>query len=1269
MAFPDYGPLKDIAQFSQDGFAQGSLLFKMFAGEVVGTQALHYIGLTFALIGALAIVFIKKFHNIVTIVSWTFLVIILLIGPRQSEHFFAEIKVNVDPSKSTVGSVDNTIYAFTPQAVVIDFMSKIHRAIYLGLFDITDPANPRMRNAITDLVDGVSGSSPADTQLNERHDILFEIQAYKTLECGPESSLSLPLYDHEWEKKLMVETPVNSGQWQLKDDYVPYGISTVQLSAEKTNALQQNYFKLASIQDLLSNYGSGYAEYHGKVYAPFSVVNLDADDVGKTLKQSGVKEKEVDRAVQQYIKNNAAYILNGQLSTLSYAMMNKKTLVDDINTADSFRLIGPPPTLNSPTMMAYITNSRGADDYTTWGATDPIEKRLQSETASDFNRVITQVSHSAGIEFERKNPVATSWYNMIIGEGGGTNIGSTPAGIVFITPTIISIYDQRKSEPVSGRAKRPLGALAKKPYLNLVNNCAQLHFMIRNHTRDALMFQNTWPSHGQDVDYIKTGVPNQKTGDFAEPMGLSNTVTSGTRNFLLYPYRQDNATMQMNGLYLRYQSIAKTMTYQDTTVSPIVEHHALSDASTNVSAAEVARRLIIKNLIDSGFKNSTMPMVITKGSTIDAKEAQAEAIAASNSNMDKAMQTSGNGHGAEANLKNIGSELGFAVEWVAETATKIGAQFAGIGALAYVKFLQMFISIAIFFILMCTPILFMMGLVVPSHAPGVIVVSLISVLALKAIPIGYTLVDAVMSIAMQRFDILDYTKLDYALMIYVTAAAYTSVTMVTFFLLFKAGDASTVLGQISQMDSKANEAADTAAAIVKGVAGAAALAVTAGVGGAIGGIASGKGVGKAALSGGNQMKEVFGKNGLSAIPGAGNAFQEVTGSYREGKAETSIRGEVTNNNKNIDNLNAEIDAELSGSKGPISPERRKELEDNKSTNEAQRKSYGSLVSANKDSQAENKYRNQTAGGAEYFAGGRAHKEGQRIAKERGTSMEEISRENREAAAKSGVYQSIGSAVKTMELKDAKVDMAGSKIQIDAEAARAIQQGQSAASNIRRVTSPDKVVAAEQSAFLAEHKAAIKQSRERYSGKLRNTPGEAVVESEIVDPKTGERRTVNSTMLQDEVFARAEDAVRDNINGDGLDSSIKTIAAGEVTNEIVDNFKDGKWKINKDSFSNEAIQELYKSGNNEAINEFEGLVSKANQSNDPGKLTTRTGSAFNTFAQGSKNFNPSNLPNGADISILETVMASNKVAHEKATRLAKQRQNEFNKIASKDKAHS
>ncbi len=72
--YPDYGPIKELSQFAQDGFAQGSFLFQLFAGEVSGSMALHYVGLTFALIGAASILLYKKFHNVKTIGCLSYLV-------------------------------------------------------------------------------------------------------------------------------------------------------------------------------------------------------------------------------------------------------------------------------------------------------------------------------------------------------------------------------------------------------------------------------------------------------------------------------------------------------------------------------------------------------------------------------------------------------------------------------------------------------------------------------------------------------------------------------------------------------------------------------------------------------------------------------------------------------------------------------------------------------------------------------------------------------------------------------------------------------------------------------------------------------------------------------------------------------------------------------------------------------------------------------------------------------------------------------------------
>lgn len=1056
MAFPDYGPLREIAQFTQDGFSQGSFLFQLFAGEIANTMALHYLGLLFALIGALLIVFMKKFHNPITIISWTFLVLVLLIGPRKNTAFFTEIQTSVTPGVIT------DVSAFTPQAAVVDVMSKIHRAIYLGFFDISDPSNPRARNAIEDWTKSMSSSNSANMSLKERPDIQQEVQAYKLLQCGNIADLTLPLYDNVWETTFnAVSTYPN---------FKKLGKSNYQLSKEHTFNLQQKIFRLRDIGSLLAIYGTSFKAKTPHVYPPFGAIYLNPDNLKESLTASGVSDANNAAALQAYIASQAEE-LDEQLINLSYAFTSKKNIIDSTTNITHLHT----PNISSPTLMGFINNKEAlenpsvssqainaltnlftqgfygvvtSDMIKTIGTTayiDPIEQRLTGSRTDDFLE-------------PKYEAIAWSEHGLM----GGPNLSrsNAPIAIGFITPPIQQLYKNRAQQSIAGQSVRDISKLSSKPYFNVLSNCSQLHSMVRRHIADALFFQNAWPNHTTNVTLTggRIGSSTQKTGQLIQPSGIENYVSGTGKAYRAYPYNtdlHDNANSNMIDIHLRVQNVAQTFTVQDQSGTTPVEIDGLLASGTIQSRAmsEVLRRAVMQNIITDGLQGTNMPQITLGYSTKETQRLTNGAIAP-RSNLDVAMTASTTSDMIKKNLPNLSSGwLQDATSWVADIGTKITAQFAGVGAVAFVRFIQLFISIALFFILMCTPILYMMGLVIPAHAPGVIAVSLMSVIALKAIPIGYTLVDAVMSNAMQKYNIMDFNDIDMALMLYVTATAYTSVTLVTFFLLFKAGDTATVLGQISSMDKQANDIADTAAGIVKSVAGAAALAVTAGVGGAIGGVASGAKTKDVLASSKSQAFEVFGKNGLAALPGVGNAFQEVTGSYREGKGEATIRSEVRAENETFNAENAQIRADLAGASGPINPDKEKSLKERLASNESQQNSFWGLASANADAAAQNKYRNVAEGGRQHMAAGRAHKEGQDIAESRGTSMEQMTRENRDTAAKNAVYQSIGNATKNMELKDAKVSMAGSSISIDAEAARAIQKGTDQADRIKRQADP------------------------------------------------------------------------------------------------------------------------------------------------------------------------------------------------------------------------
>tara|TARA_Y100000031_G_scaffold28573_1_gene31295 strand:+ start:379434 stop:383282 length:3849 start_codon:yes stop_codon:yes gene_type:complete len=1030
--YPDYGPIKELSQFAQDGFAQGSFLFQLFAGEVSGSMALHYVGLTFALIGAASILLYKKFHNVKTIGCWSFLVLALLIAPkgaevteagvenkRKSNFIFTSIPTNNSRNPGLISYVDG----FTPQVVVIDLMSKIHKAIFLGFFNISDPTNPTARNFIADLTN--SQANKMDIALAEREDIKTQISAY-THYCGPASDLALPLFSPEYAASgnptQTYEVKANE-YLRTNNFHANTQVSSYVHPLDKTLELQRTLFISQALKSLLENHVAGYGKSPGLSYPPFALAFDDEDHLKTAMAQSGVNTETMDLALKFYNKDSLAEDI--AKNEVRHFLVSHSYAVQQINAGTTLKSIGTAPTNGLAAFSFEVVNDNAFTEDSSQIAQgikifpDPIELRLRG---SDKAATISQ--EEGGFWKFRKDSL---WYDYIEDEG----LGGVPLQLGFITPALTEVYKARANE-ATDRIKN----LNDRPVAHVVTTCAQLHTLTHNHIRDAILFQSSWPGHPNTLTSSDQASFGQKL-DFNDKDGFEPIVTN-TRPIESYPYKpSDTLSSEMleanRALQIRLQEF--NFANQRNMLRK-------GDATTDVAkiAAESLRLGLTASMVLNAINNSAF-YISRDNSEGRAQQETINQLGGGTDDLSEAIRTTTTSDSMSKRMPNlVPNAFRDAITWIGEVGSAVIAQFQGVGAVAFVRFLQLFTAVALFFVIMCTPILFMMGIVIPAHAPGVILTSIAAVLTLKAIPIGFTLVDAVLANAVESYAHLGFMEMDYVMMLYVAAAAYTSVTAVTLFLLFKAGDTKAVIGQMAQLDSKANEVAETAAKAAKGIAIAAGAAATAGAGGAIGSAVTTKSFGKAAMTGLSQAGEVFGKKGLQSIPGVGGMVSEVGNSYREGKAEGNVRMEV-------DASNADLDREIQNKQkmldsGTLNPEESSKVSQEIDDLKSKRKSYQQHLWANADAQAESKYRSQVSGAQQHWAAGRAERKFEKGAEALGMTSHQARRKQLDAQAEASNNATLGAAAQADALEVAgDVKLQGSNITLDANAARAIQMGQ------------------------------------------------------------------------------------------------------------------------------------------------------------------------------------------------------------------------------------
>ena len=170
----------------------------------------------------------------------------------------------------------------------------------------------------------------------------------------------------------------------------------------------------------------------------------------------------------------------------------------------------------------------------------------------------------------------------------------------------------------------------------------------------------------------------------------------------------------------------------------------------------------------------------------------------------------------------------------------IASWFVGPLSAAIIFFMSMLVDMSLMILIILTPFLLLAGLFVPGNAVGVLTVSIVGVFVLKFVPVTL--------IILNYLGAMVYTFIGYgasddlattmqSMIIIAMGGMYASVVTMTFFLLFKMGDASAILSRFTALDSSAKQVAETGMKTAKSLALMAASYGTAALGGAALGVA------------------------------------------------------------------------------------------------------------------------------------------------------------------------------------------------------------------------------------------------------------------------------------------------------------------------------------------------------------------------------------------------------------------------------------------------
>lgn len=203
-------------------------------------------------------------------------------------------------------------------------------------------------------------------------------------------------------------------------------------------------------------------------------------------------------------------------------------------------------------------------------------------------------------------------------------------------------------------------------------------------------------------------------------------------------------------------------------------------------------------------------------------------------------QKAANKDGRSVNI--VGNELlssvgGGLAEYLGEGLTRIFSKFTGPLAVAYVYFLNVLIDMTLLAMIVMTPFLFLMGLLIPTSAAGVLMISIMSVLVLKFVPVTLILLNALGGMMYMILPSSMGTNGGFArdLLVIAMSGMYMSCVGLTFFLMFKLGDPAAFLGRLVALDAASKKLADTGWDATKALAAAAVAVAAGGVGGGLGG--------------------------------------------------------------------------------------------------------------------------------------------------------------------------------------------------------------------------------------------------------------------------------------------------------------------------------------------------------------------------------------------------------------------------------------------------
>lgn len=955
----NYG-IESFKQYTFDGLMNAGFLFQAMAGDLTSdanlgsvgglsadpVMALHYLTVTLALVGGFILLLNKKCHTPITALSWLFLVILCITGPTNTVNspFFTSLNNS---------NAADTQKGFTPQVKIVDMMSKIHSAVYVALFDYEGNGKSSVRNYVSAISRGAGTGVLPDANFNKDGDIHALLASYGAFCTGGAlnnksyNSILYPFANSAMEKAFKrFETGQNSTEWVAAINRLGGSPDMGHQSLQDTAVeLEKKGFSLGELIDTVKAYHISHTPGH----PPYGIYYKNKTDFLQDFSKAGLIDTDISNplvdkyaegAIETYEKleaekNNLPYLFTSwdDISKDSDSVFHsdfKERIFLTPRTGSSseannkaFELGNTPYKNMNYNVGTVILDNNG---MTTNNNRD-IARSIIFGTKAGTNPFNT--SNIDGTVYTEYDKDVGLWTNTLrsarsfLGKAAGTE--QDPARYRILSPrssfpnedeqkAIDNLYqkDLRSTELSLGFVlDAPIDTLkvatkfekcavgrdcttynSSKYFVKRhlkVSNCAQLHHVINTEAASRAVFHSSLPGELLDsTAFYKTfGEPNS-----FEQANKKIKVPNGCSNFYCKYKAWAKYKSELGGNLGDYYRFLDSNVELLRRANPTTHNWEETQHIFEEYTSETDRKHVVE------FIRQAMLATIT--STTMAQTTQSyPPLNIHNVTLNEAMTshfTSGTVSDRLSGLSDGSRLLGAIGEAISKVGLWWDSQFEGAEAIVYTAWITKLTGLAIFLVLLATPLLYLIGLVNPSQAPGIIINSLLLLLVLKMVPITYTLIDFAVSYTMQSSMMFtDSTPifghfnsdLDAAMMVYVIAGAYSSVVVATLFILFKAGDTNMVMNQLGQLDGQANKIASKSVDAAQTIATAALTVAGAGAVGAIGGGAAllGSSAGKSAAGAASKVMGRSALNAFNKLPSGRGDF--ISGGIAEAAGEMS----------------------------------------------------------------------------------------------------------------------------------------------------------------------------------------------------------------------------------------------------------------------------------------------------------------------------------------------------------------------------------------------